>query len=92
MNVDELSNFFVRCREPPNIAYENKFDGDPSKYHQFIVLFRDTVLNYYKKSDPAHPLARLAEATRGHARKTVKACQIEESSALALKQALADLK
>ena len=92
LTVDELAKLFVRCREPPNIAYEDKFDGDPSKYHQFIVQFQDTVLNHYEKSDPAHALVRLVGATRGRARKIVEACQMEESSAQALQQALADLR
>ena len=92
LTVDELAKLFVRCREPPNIAYEDKFDGDPSKYHQFIVQFQDSVLNHYEKSDPAHALVRLVGATRGRARKIVEACQMEESSAQALQQALANLR
>ena len=87
-----LAKLFFCCREPPNIAYKDKFDGHPSRYHQFIVQFQDTVLNHYEKSDPALALVRLMGATRERARKIVEACQMEESTAQALQQALADLR
>ena len=90
--ADGLAQLFVRCREPVNAAMEDRFDGDPARYQRFIHQFQDTVLNHFGKSDPAHALSRLAAATMGRARKIVEACQVDQSPARALKQALEDLK
>ena len=90
--ADGLAQLFVRCREPVNAVMEDRFDGDPARYQRFIHQFQDTVLNHFGKSDPAHALSRLAAATTGRARKIVEACQVDQSPARALKQALEDLK
>ena len=92
LTSDELAKLFVSCKEPPNIAYKNNIDKNPSKYREFIVQRPNTVLSHYEKSDPAHALVRLAGVTRESVRKIVKACQMEKSSAQALQQTLADLR
>ena len=34
LKVDELAKLFVYDKEPPNIAYKNNIDKNPSKYRE----------------------------------------------------------
>ena len=47
------------------MAMEERFEGDPPQYQQFIHQFQDTVLNHFGGSDLAHAFSRLAAATMG---------------------------
>ena len=92
LSIDELTKMFVRCRDTPYPAPEDRYGGDPVTYHQFVCQIEDRVLKVYGQSDPGHALQLLAGAAKDRARRIVENHMINPDKERALVCALHDLK
>ena len=73
-DMKEFAQILVRCQGSRPLAEEQRFDGDPLKYHIFIRQVQDRILRIHGESDPAHALQLLLDSTTGPARKLISNC------------------
>ena len=73
-DMKELAQVIVRCQDSRALMQDQRFDGDPLKYHVFIRQIQDRVLRLHGQSDPAHALQLLLDSTAGQARKLICNC------------------
>ena len=74
LSMDEFARVFVRCQGSRALLENEKYGGDPLRYHQFMRQVEDRILGIYAKSDPGHALQLLLESTTGRARKLISSC------------------
>ena len=73
-SVEEFARVLVRCQGSRALAEEERYSGDPLRYHQFIRQMEDRILNIHAQTDPGHALQLLLESTTGRARKLISSC------------------
>ena len=81
-DTKELAQVIVRCQDSRALMQDQRFDGDPLKYHVFIRQIQDRVLRLHGQSDPAHALQLLLDSTAGQARKLICNCVMLPASQL----------
>ena len=73
-SIAELAQVLVRCQGSKPLLEDERYGGDPLRYHQFMRQVEDRILNIYAKSDPGHALQLLLNSTTGRARKLIGSC------------------
>ena len=73
-SIDDFARVLVRCQSSRALAEEERYSGDPLRYHQFIRQLEDYILNIHGQSDPGHVLPLLMDLTTGRARKLISSC------------------
>ena len=73
-SLAEFAQVMVRCQGSKPILEEERYSGDPLRYHQFMRQVEDRILNIYANSDPGHALQLLLNSTTGRARKLIGSC------------------
>ena len=86
-SIDDFARVLVRCQSSRALCDNERYDGDPLRYHQFIRQVEDRILNIYRQTDPGHALQLLLQSTTGRARKLIENCIMLPPSE-ALKEAL----
>ena len=86
-SIDDFARVLDRCQSSRALCDNERYDGDPLRYHQFIRQVEDRILNIYRQTDPGHALQLLLQSTTGRARKLIENCIMLPPSE-ALKEAL----
>ena len=86
-SIDDFARVLVRCQSSRALCDNERYDGDPLRYHQFIRQVEDRILNIYRQTDRGHALQLLLQSTTGRARKLIENCIMLPPSE-ALKKAL----
>ena len=86
-SIDDFARVLVCCQSSRALCDNERCDGDPLRYHQFIRQVEDRILNIYRQTDPGHALQLLLQSTTGRARKLIENCIMLPPSE-ALKEAL----
>ena len=73
-SLAEFAQVMVRCQGSKPLLEEERYRGDPLRYHQFMRQVEDCILNIYANSDPGHALQLLLNSTTGRARKVIDSC------------------
>ena len=73
-SIAEIAQILVRCQGSKPLLEDERYGGDPLRYHQFMRQVEDRILNIYAKSDSGHALQLLLNSTTGRARKLKGSC------------------
>ena len=73
-SINDFARVLVRCQSSRALTEEERYSGDPLRYHQFIRQVEDCILSIHGQSDPGHALQLLLDSTTGRARKLIRSC------------------
>ena len=73
-SINDFARVLVRCQSSRALTEEERYSGDPLRYHQFIRQVEDCILSIHGQSDPGHALQLLIDSTTGRARKLIRSC------------------
>ena len=73
-SINDFARVLVRCQSSRALTEEERYSGDPLRYHQFIRQVEDCILSIHGQSDSGHALQLLIDSTTGRARKLIRSC------------------
>ena len=64
-SMEQFARVLVRFQGSQVLVEEERYSGDPLRYHQFIRQVEDCILNIHAQIDPEHALQLLLESSPG---------------------------